>query len=199
MTIHPHDLLYADSRISYRLWYFDGRRPIERPTLAASLDALGFSSMVMSAYKEDLGAAELQRFQTAVRKAFPRLRFNLYPWFLKTYSDNVLLASPIVMDGEINWLNVTTAVAKFQASMVFSGYFVRGGLARGPIHLSSRIAYGAALIEAQEAEAHDADWPRVVLTTEAVVTLCDYMAYNNGVDPDMHGIQLLAGPRTNGG
>lgn len=57
-----------------------------------------------------------------------------------------------------------------QSNLVAEGFFVRGGLSLGSLHVSDHVLFGPALVEAYDLESRAAVHPRIVLSRAAAET-----------------------------
>jgi len=57
-----------------------------------------------------------------------------------------------------------------QSDLLAEGFFVRGGLSLGSLHVSDQVLFGPALVEAYDLESEAALHPRVVLSRAAAET-----------------------------
>ena len=60
--------------------------------------------------------------------------------------------------------------AWLQNALIAEGFFVRGGLSLGSLHLSDHLLFGPALVEAYDLESTAAVHPRIVLSRAAAAT-----------------------------
>lgn len=83
-------------------------------------------------------------------------------WDLKAFTDNLVIGHPVRQDGEPELGRVLMDIAALQLDLAREAFFVRGGVAVGPLYMSQDIVFGAGLLDAPDAE-QQADVPRVVL------------------------------------
>jgi len=85
------------------------------------------------------------------------------------FSDTLVLAAPIVRETD----DATEVRALVQHSrwlqndLVAEGFFVRGGLSLGSLHVGDQLLFGPALVEAYDLESRAAVHPRIVLSRAA--------------------------------
>jgi hypothetical protein len=119
--------------------------------------------------------ALLNSYKTALDSAITELRpHNAFPdlWRVKIFTDNIVLAIPMSTGhGEHEFGIASVNVASFQLALATEGWFVRGGMAIGPLYIDDNIVFGPALVDAYTLESKYARDPRVVLSTE-VTRMC---------------------------
>lgn len=99
------------------------------------------------------------------------------PWAGSFFSDTLVLADPIrdtllpheAMGG------LAIQAAALQINLAIAGFFLRGAMTIGRVHLHDGLLYGPALVEAYELEQARAVNPRIVLSDEAVNCMRDAM------------------------
>jgi hypothetical protein len=143
--------------------------PAHTSSYCAFLDVLGFTQSIKVHTKAGTHNALLQRFNATLEREIG--------WFdaqksgtslaYKTFSDNVLLAHPVddmLEDAELGFL--VQAIGRYQLRMAVQGFFVRGGLSRGPLYIDISHVFGQALVDAYLLEQEVALDPIVVLDEE---------------------------------
>lgn len=133
------------------------------------------------AFVDLLGASELmeQLDDLQLRKLLTAMRANVDffdPWYAfegparaLTFSDNVAACLPVdetEIDGGLAW-HVISAGA-FQRNLTLNGFFVRGGITRGPVYADDSMIIGKALVDAYRLESQTR-FPRVELDRDHVV------------------------------
>jgi len=151
-----------------------------KPTksLVALLDILGFQNDTVSAYKlgPDAAASLLTRLRAALDRAHTHLHDDLSgtgrtkqdSWYVKAFTDNVVIGMPISEDPELDLWLMFSLTAAFQRELVSSGFFVRGAVALGEAYMDDEIVFGDALLRAYEGENTLARDPRIILTDSAM-------------------------------
>ncbi|HKG38781.1 MAG TPA: hypothetical protein VKB25_07310 [Conexibacter sp.] len=83
-----------------------------------------------------------------------------------------MVASPIVRetDDATEIGNLMRHALWLQNDLVSDGFFVRGGLSLGSLHVSDHVLFGPALVEAYDLESRAAVHPRIVLSRPAAET-----------------------------
>lgn len=152
-------------------------------SVVALLDVLGFQQEIRDASAKGEADALLQRFSTAIRKWYDSLRRDADTgegsprlWDVKTFTDNVVIGHPIRQDGEPELGQVLLDVALLQLGLAREGFFVRGGVAVGPLYMDEDIAFGAGPLDADDAE-QAAETPRVVLHRSAIAYVDRHLRY----------------------
>lgn len=113
--------------------------------------------------REFLAALALAREEAMVEQDEP---WQALTWF----TDNVVVAFPIMrghIDEEPALGSALRAATYLQLRLAMNGFFVRGGITFGDIHMAQHVAFGPALIEAVHLE-HVAREPRVILSPAAL-------------------------------
>ena len=161
-----------------------GGKPRLLPSIVALIDILGYQGMIRDATKRESGSLDLPtKLQATVSGAVSHLRQKTpgpFFWMTKTFTDNFVLGYPIDPHrGETNPGDscrrkelalriIAGRVAAFQMEMTRGGFFVRGAIAVGDMHVDEDVVYGPALLCAHDAEQEIARDPRVILTDSAL-------------------------------
>lgn len=85
------------------------------------------------------------------------------------FSDTLVLAAPVVKgtDDALLIRGLMEHAAWLQNVLIAEGFFVRGGLTSGSLHVSDQVLFGPALVEAYDLESSVAVHPRIVLSRAA--------------------------------
>jgi hypothetical protein len=88
------------------------------------------------------------------------------------FSDTLVLAAPIVRgtDDALLIRGLMQHATWLQNALIAEGFFVRGGLSLGSLHVSDHVLFGPALVEAYDLESRAAVYPRIVLSRAAAET-----------------------------
>lgn len=88
------------------------------------------------------------------------------------FSDTLVLAAPIVngTDDATEIRALMRHARWLQNDLVAEGFFVRGGLSLGSLHVSDHVLFGPALVEAYDLESRAAVHPRILLSRAASET-----------------------------
>jgi len=94
------------------------------------------------------------------------------PYRSAFFSDTLVLAAPIVRatDDTTEVGGLMRQARWLQSNLLAEGFFVRGGLSLGSLHVSDHVLFGPALVEAYDLESRAAFHPRVVLSRAAAET-----------------------------
>jgi hypothetical protein len=91
---------------------------------------------------------------------------------LTWFTDNVVVAWPVTglpaVDQEMAMGMATICSSYLQLRLACEGYFGRGAITFGEVHMGERLAFGPALVNAVRLEQKVAVYPRVVLDDAAV-------------------------------
>lgn len=102
---------------------------------------------------------------------------------LLSFSDNLIMGTPVYEGGPggEGLGNLLTSINNYQLAMTVEGFFIRGGVAVGPLYMDSRTVTGEALLEAVVLEEEVAVFPRILLSQNCVqLALSDTKAYAPG-------------------
>jgi hypothetical protein len=88
------------------------------------------------------------------------------------FSDTLVLAAPIVRetDDTTETEGLVRHASWLQNNLFAEGFFVRGGVSLGSLHVSDHVLFGPALVEAYDLESRAAVHPRIVLSRAASAT-----------------------------
>ena len=142
-----------------------------RPRLVRSavlfLDILGVSALATDPKSASANLIELDR---VLRLTFRDFLSEDSPWPTAMLSDSLVVVSP-TSPGEIDdvWVlnDLILQTAILQLQLVGRGFFVRGAITIGEIHIHDGMIFGEALVHAYELERDRAIDPRVVLSDDA--------------------------------
>lgn len=146
------------------------------PSAVAWLDILGFRDALEKARAQNEEQQLLELLAGALKELVPRMKpsldFNPPKWVVKGFTDNFVVGFPLVVFNAptrgMPELNIVMGRAgRFQLELAQAGFFVRGGVSVGPLYMDENLVYGAALIDAYEAETQRAREPRIILTASA--------------------------------
>jgi hypothetical protein len=157
---------------------------------------LGFSDRIRASYANGTQDVLLGTFHAILSKAVAKLSEDSEATLLyfKSFTDNVVLGHPrISEDMEAEFGFILWSLREYQFNMACNGFFVRGGLAVGPLFIDETSVYGTALLEAYELESKIAVNPVVVLSDEAMKLVSQHLTYYHG-EKAPHVRELLRGP-----
>jgi hypothetical protein len=94
------------------------------------------------------------------------------PYRAAFFSDTLVLAAPIIRgtDDATEIGGLMRQAMWLQNDLLAEGFFVRGGLSLGSLHVSDHVLFGPALVEAYDLESRAAVHPRIVLSWAAAET-----------------------------
>jgi hypothetical protein len=120
----------------------------------------------------------LVALQRAVRGRVRDFLSPSSPWPARFFSDTLVLAAPIAVHGDEEAAvgGLTIQAAWLQLNLIAEGFFLRGALTVGSLHMAE-LLFGPALVEAYELESQRAVHPRVVLSERATAGQHDALAY----------------------
>ena len=159
---------------------YDVHGPRLLMSFCAMMDVLGFNDRTRHAFERGKGIDFFSALCKAIGEAARAIKDDTPSerpvfWTHKFFTDNLLLAFAgytLQSDGrgEEELGDVLMDVIDYQLVMSLHGFFVRGGLAFGPLHVSDEIVFGLALLDAHDIESKKAIYPRVVLSDAVVQT-----------------------------
>jgi hypothetical protein len=153
------------------------------------MDILGYTTMIQEAEHNGTQQALLQKLYSSLsagrkqleerHKAFESLKKLTAKdrYTLKGFTDNIVLAWPIIDDAEIELGSAFAKVAEFQFTMALDGFFIRGAIALGDAYVDDIAVFGDALTQAHIAESKFARDQRIVLTKSAVQAVEQHLKY----------------------
>jgi hypothetical protein len=155
--------------------YFE---PTGEPCLEQSVivvaDVLGFSAMTREVFKNRREREQLMKIHSALDKSLRNVTDpSAVKWFTKLFTDNIVVGYRFIGagNGAFAFPQACHSIGHFQREMAMEGFFIRGGIAVGQIHMSDTLIYGEILGELQQAEKR-ALYPRIVLLDSA----CKHLA-----------------------
>ncbi|MDR3558908.1 MAG: hypothetical protein P4L58_00705 [Candidatus Pacebacteria bacterium] len=143
--------------------FFSGKNPIQRKCVVCHMDYLGYKDLI----ENDTTGGLLQRLYSVYNDLLQQIKKSSTAsemFSVRTFSDNVLIACPIdTDDGETEFGLVIGLVSMFQREMAEHGYFFRGAIEIGDLHMSEDMIFGKALVDAYQLETTKARFPRIVI------------------------------------
>ena len=143
------------------------------PSIVCYLDILGYRQLVGKAIASNPDA--LLHLRIALDAAYPHLAAwfgvntcSIPVWNAKTFTDNIVLAEPIRLDGEAQLGTISECLGFFQLELIKHGIFVRGALTVDDFYMDEEIAFGPGLVQSVNAENDTARDPRIILLPPAV-------------------------------
>lgn len=143
-------------------------RPVLVRCAALFVDLLGVREMTMS----QRVAGHLVALHSVVRLMQRDFFGGSSRYRSAFFSDTLVLAAPIVREaGDTTEIEGLVRHARWlQTNLLVEGFFVRGGLSLGSLHVSDHVLFGPALVEAYDLESRAAVHPRIVLSRAAAET-----------------------------
>lgn len=161
-----------------------GVKPIQRKSIFAFIDILGYSELMRS----DPSNTELQRLHKVLEggrdwleEKYVDEKFkNFMPkdlHALKAFTDNVVMGWPIRSDGESELGSALFKLSHFQMEMALEGYFIRGAISVGDVYIDEIAVFGPALLEAHAGESILARDPRIIITDSVIPMVNAHLNY----------------------
>lgn len=147
--------------------FFNGSTPIQRRSVVCYLDYLGYQDLIA----KDATGGLLHRLHSVYSKVISEIKASRTAselFSVRTFSDNVLIACPIDVeaDAENEFAIVLNLVSMFQREMALHGYFFRGAMEIGDLHVNEDMIFGKAIVDAYVLESKHAKFPRIVIGPE---------------------------------
>jgi len=145
--------------------YFLNRRQQPRlwPSAVLFIDILGVRRLATDGRRVGVHLRELSN---ALRHSVRDFLDPGSPWPAAFFSDSLVLAAPITegdVDGEAALGGLIALTAVLQWDLTVRGFFLRGGVTVGKVHLREGLLFGPALVDAYDIETQRAVHPRIVL------------------------------------
>lgn len=154
--------------------------PLLLRSVIAFIDVLGYKDLIEKTSDSNISQDTLILYRRVLDEAYEIL--EPYTKFLKAFTiglpdlknqyevrgfaDSIIIGFPIGENRTEAVLDrIFSLLAHLQLRMVLNGYFLRGAISVGELHLDDSIVFGKGLLEAQEAEKIYACNPRIILTT----------------------------------
>lgn len=143
--------------------------PISQRSVVSFVDILGYSAKVREAAKQGKTDVFLHDIRQALFAASAFLEREA-PCYAFTFTDSVVVGWPITENGdsEVPLCISCWNLAIYQLTMSQFNLFVRGGVAVGEAYFDEYVQSGEAFLDAYEVEEHQAIYPRIVLSEEAI-------------------------------
>lgn len=159
--------------------------PQLRRSVFVFMDILGYENLTHVAELDGTQQDLLQRLHSALskeRKALEGLAVlkkltTKDHYVLKAFTDNIVIAWPIIEDAEIELGSAFSKVAWFQFNMALEGFFIRGAISIGEVYVDDILVFGDALTQAHTGESRLARDPRIILTESAVTAVKQHLHY----------------------
>ena len=150
-------------------YYGSNGKPCLEESVIVVADVLGFSAMTQKAFKNNEERQQLLHIHSALEKSLKNvIDPSGVKWFTKLFTDNIVVGYRFIGtgNGSFKFPQACHSIGHFQREMTMEGFFIRGGIAVGQIHMSDTLIYGTILEELQQAEKR-ALYPRIVLLDSA--------------------------------
>ena len=142
-------------------------------SLCVYMDILGFSEMIMDRKRRNLFQIIVNALKESI-ESLKILQFQIEDKefsSIKVFTDNIVIGVPITKTqtkalGEL--IGVVGCVGTFQLKMALKGFFYRGGISKGELHLGDDIVFGEALLDAKNIEENQAISSRIVLNRNII-------------------------------
>ncbi len=130
-------------------------RPKLSRHLVVYLEILGLRKAMLTARTDLVESRRLLRTYTrslhvALKAITPDEDERTDPlgWKFRIFTDNIVLGIPVLTeDVEHEFGLATMQIARFQLLLALNGWFVRGGVALGPLYFDDEVVFGPALVE----------------------------------------------------
>lgn len=157
---------------------YDTENPTLVNSIVCAIDILGFSQMIDNSCNEGYGNKLLREINYLIHKNKQCIVPNKYSHGkIKIFTDNMVVAYPIIGDGEEELDEILENVSEYQFNLALEGLFVRGGVSTGDFYISDDIVFGKALLDAHNIESKIACYPRIILGKDTIKQLQKYINY----------------------
>ena len=148
--------------------------PQLRRSVFVFMDILGYENLTRVAELDRTQQELLQRLHSALsngRKDLEEKHEGLAVlkklttkdrYALKAFTDNIVIAWPIIDDAEVELGSAFSKVAWFQFKMALEGFFIRGAISIGETYVDDIVVFGDALTQAHTGESRRARDPRII-------------------------------------
>jgi hypothetical protein len=154
------------------------RTPNYEDRYCAFLDILGFSDMLRTIHE----GTPYQKIRYVLQTIHLRTQWSAPPsheeiietdFRAQSISDAVAISTKATGRG---LLQIFDAIEAMSFECLRHGYFIRGGIAKGPLYHDDHIVFGDALVHAYRLESQIARYPRVIVPQEVGTS---YLGENN--------------------
>lgn len=171
--------------------YFDkAGEPILKPSCCVVADVLGFSELIRESVRNNSEAELLRDIFSILDQSVEHMEEMQEPfknepqWAFKFYSDNMVIGYPLKETGDDLTaeaeLGITLGIIiDHQFKLARAGYFIRGGLSYGSLHVSRDLILGAAMLDAHDIERQIADVPRIVLHPTTLANVEQHLTWGS--------------------
>ena len=126
----------------------------------AFIDILGFGGLISDLDREKVSVTEIHRVLTVVHRRPTVVRAQDADLRSQSISDAVALSAAPSAAG---FDAICTAAEELSLRLSLSGYFARGGIAKGRLYHDHTMVFGPALVEAYRLERDVAKFPRILI------------------------------------
>lgn len=133
------------------------------------VDVLGFVNLIEESRCNGTAQKLLENFDFALRKASHLWGDGMVHY--KFFTDNIIFGGPLTerdFDTESEFGAVSMTASFYQLEMALQGFFVRGGMSFGPLHMSPELAFGQACVDAHNLETKESIYPRIIINQEVM-------------------------------
>lgn len=126
----------------------------------AFIDILGFGGLISDLDREKVSVTEIHRVLTVVHRRPTAVRAQDADLRSQSISDAVALSAAANAAG---FDAICTAAGELSLRLLLSGYFARGGIAKGGLYHDHTMVFGPALVEAYRLERDVAKFPQILI------------------------------------
>lgn len=141
------------------------RTPNYEDRYCAFIDILGFRNLVKGLNR----ASDAVALRDVLRKIHAPTSVPTISWEVdfraQSISDAIALSTTTLDSG---LYRILEAIEKLAVDLLRAGYFIRGGLVRGPLYHDGSMVFGDGLVRAYEFETTIARYPRVIISKEVI-------------------------------
>ncbi len=176
------------------LYFDESKSPILRPSFCMFLDALGFNDLIEEATQHGTADQLLREFYDVHENSSKNWVSMKASWEYKCFTDNVVFGCPTVdtsQDSEGEFGSIFVTAGFHQLEMALAGFFVRGGMAFGPLHISDNFVFGQAVLDAYKLESKTAKVPRTIINQNVMDEVYEHLNSYVNVMSSPHDVGIL--------
>lgn len=178
---------------AYRPFWDSKGTAVLQHSYCALIDILGFTQMTRDAMAQGRSQHLFKSLKKTLSKSIGYYKFMRAPtkyfktkpyWEYKFFTDNLVLGFPRHPNTEFadaagEFGMILDYVISHQLTLALDGFFTRGAISFGELHMSTDVVFGAALLEAHDDEIGHADVPRIILSQSAVSNVMVQLGQND--------------------
>lgn len=168
------------------VFFFDGETPQHHFSFCAVLDVLGFRERMIQSFVDGTQDQLLGIFHRAWKARVEESKKEADDgggFYFKSYTDNAVMAYVALTDDmEAEFGFIFNSIVRYQLELARHGFFLRGGVAEGPLFFDDICVFGKALLDAHDLEsvvASKEQLPAVILSDEVASRVTEHQGFYN--------------------